>query len=168
MAHDVFISYASPDKPTADAICSALEQKGIRCWMAPRDVLPGQVWAAAIVEAIAACRVLVLIVSEATERSSHVPREVERAADRELVIVPFRVSDTKLHGSLEYFLQSRHWLDAMTPPLEAHIRRLCDAVTHLLSLAATGQQGRLSTGPIRVTAHFAYFVHTGTECCLLT
>src|SRR5687767_10738713 len=139
MGHDVFISYASPDKATADAICNGLEQKGIRCWVAPRDILPGQVWATAIVEAISACRVMVLIVSEAAGQSTHVAREVERAADRELVIVPFRVCDTKLHGSLEYFLQSRHWLDAMSPPLEAHISRLSEVVTRLLSPVASGR-----------------------------
>jgi hypothetical protein len=52
MAHDVFISYSSRDKPTADAVCAALESHGIRCWIAPRDVLPGMEWGEAIVNAI--------------------------------------------------------------------------------------------------------------------
>jgi hypothetical protein len=167
MGHDVFVSYPSPDKTIADAICGALEQNGIRCWVAPRDVLPGQVWAAAIVEAISACRVMVLIVSEATDRSTHVAREVERAADRELVIVPFRVCDAKLNGTLEYFLQSRHWLDAMTPPLEAHIARLCDVVSRLLAPAAGYAPRRPTSGPVRVTVHLAYFARTGTPCCFI-
>jgi len=34
-------------------------------------------------------------------------------------------------GALEYHLGTVHWLDAMTPPLEAHLRRLADAL-HLL------------------------------------
>lgn len=167
MSYDVFISYASPDKTTAAAICNALEAKGIRCWIAFRDVLPGQVWAAAIIDAISACRVMVLIVSESTDRSSHVAREVERAADRELVIVPFRLSETKLNGSLEYFLQSRHWLDAMTPPLEEHINRLCDVVARLLSPAGSNALNWSSIGPVRVTVHFAFFVATGTHCCFI-
>jgi hypothetical protein len=45
MAHDVFISYSSKDKPTADAACAILESKGIRCWIAPRDILPSADWA---------------------------------------------------------------------------------------------------------------------------
>jgi len=36
MAHDVFVSYASGDKPVADAVCSTLESHGVRCWIAPR------------------------------------------------------------------------------------------------------------------------------------
>jgi len=41
IAHDVFVSYASDDKPTADAVCASLEARGIRAWIAPRDILPG-------------------------------------------------------------------------------------------------------------------------------
>ena len=41
MAHDVFISYSAKDKTTADGVCATLEAKGIRCWIAPRDILPG-------------------------------------------------------------------------------------------------------------------------------
>lgn len=63
MAHDVFISYSHHDKPQADAVCATLEAKGIRCWIAPRDVIPGQEWGAAIVEAIRASRVMVLVFS---------------------------------------------------------------------------------------------------------
>ncbi len=40
MAHDVFISHSAKDKATADAVCAVLEAEGIRCWIAPRDVLP--------------------------------------------------------------------------------------------------------------------------------
>ena len=41
MAHDVFLSYSSQDKPIAEAVCGTLEGKRIPCWVAPRDVLPG-------------------------------------------------------------------------------------------------------------------------------
>jgi hypothetical protein len=48
MAHDVFISYSSKDKPLADGICANLEAVGIRCWTAPRDIGPGEDWPTAI------------------------------------------------------------------------------------------------------------------------
>ena len=54
MAHDVFISYSHHDKPTADAVCAKLEEDGIRCWYAPRDIQPGADWAGSIVHAIEA------------------------------------------------------------------------------------------------------------------
>jgi TIR domain len=37
-----FISYASQDKPVADAVCQALERAGMACWIAPRNVVPGE------------------------------------------------------------------------------------------------------------------------------
>lgn len=39
---DVFLSYSSKDKTTADAVVSDLEGHGIKCWYAPRDITPGQ------------------------------------------------------------------------------------------------------------------------------
>ena len=48
MAHEVFISYASQDKAVADAMCATLEARQIRCWMAPRDILPGIPYAEAL------------------------------------------------------------------------------------------------------------------------
>ena len=52
MAHDVFVSYSSKDKPTADAVCATLEGRGIRCWVARRDILPGTDWGESIIDAI--------------------------------------------------------------------------------------------------------------------
>jgi len=42
MNRDAFISYASQDGATARAQCDLLEDSGIACWMAPRDVQPGR------------------------------------------------------------------------------------------------------------------------------
>ena len=52
MPSDVFISYSSADKPTADAACAVLERAGVRCWIAPRDIGPGEEWGSAILEAL--------------------------------------------------------------------------------------------------------------------
>ncbi len=46
---DVFVSYASQDAAVANSIVETLEAHGIKCWIAPRDVRPGTVYADAIV-----------------------------------------------------------------------------------------------------------------------
>src|SRR5262247_1823569 len=79
MAHDVFISYSHVDKATADAACATLERAGIRCWVAPRDITPGDEWGAAIIKAIDQCRAIVLIFSSSANNSRQIRREVERA-----------------------------------------------------------------------------------------
>src|ERR1051326_2355713 len=49
---DIFISHSSKDKAAADAVCAALERHGIGCWIAPRDIVPGTDWSAAIVDGL--------------------------------------------------------------------------------------------------------------------
>ena len=134
MSHDVFISYSSFDKAAADATCAALEGSGIRCWIAPRDIIPGKEWGDAIIEAIHSARVLVLIFSASANTSPQIRREVERAVHKGLPIIPLRIEDIAPTHSLEYFIGTVHWLDALTPPFEGHLRRLSDSVKALLQI----------------------------------
>lgn len=133
MAHEVFVSYSHDDKPQADAVCAKLESKGIRCWIAPRDVVPGQEWGAAIVDAIRSSRVMVLMFSSHANTSPQIRREVQLAVKAETVLIPFRIEDIAPAESLEYFLGTPHWLDALTPPLEEHLDRLAVAVASFLA-----------------------------------
>ena len=68
MPHDAFISYSQVDKTVADSICEALENDGIVCWYAPRDVEVGD-WDAAIMDALANCRVMILVWSKHSDQS---------------------------------------------------------------------------------------------------
>ena len=133
MAHDVFISYSSKDKQVADAVCSTLESNGMRCWIAPRDVLAGEEYAASLVYGLSDSRLMVLVFSAGSNRSPQVLREVERAVSKGLPILPLRIEDVPMSPAMEYYISSRHWLDALTPPLEQHLFRLCDSVKVLLS-----------------------------------
>jgi hypothetical protein len=128
MPYDLFISHSSIDRKIADAICHHLEERGIRCWVAPRDLAPGESWAAGIVNGLEKCRAMVLIFSEHSNRSEHVAREIERAVSKSVVIFPFRIDATPMRKELEYFISATHWLDAMTEPVEQHIEALGDAV----------------------------------------
>ena len=132
MAHNVFISHSAKDKPTADAVCAVLESKGFRCWVAPRDIIPGKDWGESIVDAIKGARVMVLIFSGHANDSPQIKREVERAVNKGIPIIPFRIEDVEPKASLEYFLSTPHWLDAFTPPLEEHLRYLAQIIGPIL------------------------------------
>ncbi len=134
MAHDVFISHSNKDKTVADAVCSTLEKRGIRCWIAPRDVPPGQSWPAAIVDAISNSKVFVLIFSDISNQSKQVTTEVGEAFDNGIPIVPLRIDDVKPSQEMGYYIKSIHWLDAMTPPMERHLDKLAESVEALLSV----------------------------------
>ncbi len=132
MAFDAFISYASPDKTVADAVCARLEAAGIRCWIAPRDVTPGIPWAESIMQAIDGAKVMILVFSDHANKSAQVPREVERAISHSKPIIPFRIENVTPTGSLDYYIKSVHWLDAMTPPMERHIDSLAANVRRMV------------------------------------
>ena len=139
MAHDVFISYSSRDKPIADAVCAGLEAAGVRCWIAPRDIVGGQSWASAIIGGIENARVMVVVFTDNVNASPQVLSEVERAVHKRLWLVSLRIEDVAPSKDFEYFLSSRHWLDAITPPVQRHIQKLADDIRRLLELPARPQ-----------------------------
>lgn len=143
--YDVFISYSTDDKMAADATCAALESNGVRCWIAPRDILPGRIWGEAIISGIECSSLMVLLYSARSNDSSQVMREVERAVAKRIPIITLRLEDIIPSKTLEYFISSAHWLDALTPPLTQHLVRLSEAVKILLS-----QQG----APAALTPQF--------------
>jgi hypothetical protein len=132
MAHDVFISHSNQDKAIADAVCATLERNKIRCWIAPRDVIPGVVYAEALIDALNQSKIMVLVFSSSSNKSIQVMREVERAVNKGIAIIPFRIENVVPSKAMEYFLSVPHWLDALTPPLEKHLQKLSDTVQALL------------------------------------
>ena len=136
MPYDVFISHSSKDRLTANAVCNRLESAGIRCWIAPRDIIPGEGWSAAIMRGIDASKVMVLIFSENANVSAHVRREVAHACDHEITVIPMRIRDITPKEGLKYYLDELHWLVALTPPLENHLETLTTSVKNIL----TGEQ----------------------------
>lgn len=151
MAHDVFISHSTIDKAVSDAACAALESGGIRCWVAPRDVQAGRSFAGEITRAIQESKIMVLIFSAHSNNSEQVLREVQLAVKARLHIIQFRIEDVHLNDDLEYFLSTPHWLDALTPPLENHLRRLETSIKTLLDDATAERAARRSapTVPVR-------------------
>ena len=142
MAHDVFISYPSENKSVAFAICAKMEEKHIRCWIAPRDILPGQNYAEALFDAIGSSSIFILVLSENTNHSPHIISEVQRAFNTNRVLIPFRIEDIEPSKALQYYLGSSHWLDALTPPIEQKIDELVNVVKINLHIPPEPSQGQ--------------------------
>lgn len=136
MPFDVFISYAFSDKGTADAVCAALETEGVRCWIAPRDIVPGHDWAKSIVDALNDSGMMLLVFSSHANASSLIPREVETAVSRGKFILPVRIEEVMPTAGLKFLLSAAHWLDAFRRPLD--IRYISQAVLGILRAQKTG------------------------------
>ncbi|MGA3170716.1 MAG: toll/interleukin-1 receptor domain-containing protein [Chthoniobacteraceae bacterium] len=160
MPHDVFISHSSADKDVANAICKALEGAGVRCWIAPRNIEPGADWSVAIMEAMK-CPAMVLVFSAHSNDSAHVQREVGRAFAKGLTVIPFRVEKIEPNGSMEYYLASVHWLDAVTAPLDPHLENLAERVKLLLAKAAKHEETDHSKETATIPVHMPETAHSG-------
>ncbi len=135
MKHDLFISYSNVDSACAQAVCRSLEQAGLRCWIAPRDIVPGSDWAEQIIDAMNAVRIMLFVFSASSNASQQVKREIERAVHKNLVVIPLRIENVLPSKSLEYFLSSQHWFDAFAQPLESYMEALAN---HVRAIAQQG------------------------------
>ena len=78
----IFISYSSKNTDEATNICNMLENAGQSCFLAYRDIVGGSVYAEELVNAIEKSDVVLLLLSEGSNNSPHVLREVERSCSK--------------------------------------------------------------------------------------
>ncbi|WP_187367580.1 toll/interleukin-1 receptor domain-containing protein [Bacteroides bouchesdurhonensis] len=116
LTHDVFISYSSCDQKIAEGLSAYLEQNGIRCFVAYRDIPRGVVWAAAITKAIEDCKMMVVIFSDNFNKSVQVGREIELCANENKPILTFKITNHDFEGTAKYYLNSINWIDAFPNP----------------------------------------------------
>jgi len=138
MSGQIFISYAVEDKDVGAVVCEVLEGAGWKCWIAPRNILPGGDWGEAIIDAINQSRLMVLVYSESACNSVQVKREVERAVSKDVTILPFRIENTPVSKSLEYYLATAVWLDASSTPVASHLEVLKQTVSRLIGPPQSG------------------------------
>ncbi len=115
---EAFISHTSTDAGKAKELCELLEARGVRCWIAPRDIVPGDDYRASIVKAIEVTPVVLLLLSEEANGSVHVAAEIERAVAKRKRVVTLRLEkDVQFGERLELHLSATHWLDAWNTSL---------------------------------------------------
>lgn len=111
--HEVFVSYSSKNKKIVDAIVADFERNGVKCWYAPRDIMPGEPWAAAITRALESAKVMLLVYTSESNSSHQVMNEVNLAASANKVIVPFRLTQEQMNDQLAYYLARYQWVDGV-------------------------------------------------------
>lgn len=114
---DIFISHASSDKATADSLVDMLEARGVNCWIAPRNIRPGQDYGEAILRGIEESVMFVLVFSASADASKHVLREVDRAIGFDKVIVPIKFDMSLPTGGMNYRLCTVQWVNSSKVPI---------------------------------------------------
>ena len=130
---DVFISYSTKDKAVADDVCSALENSGIKCWIAPRNIQPGTPYARAIINGITSAKIFLLVLTPDSNDSEHVINEVDIAFNAKKTIIPFFAEEVALNPELNYYLSRKQWLIAY-PNYKLQLDKLVVAIADNLKL----------------------------------
>ena len=112
--YDIFISYSSKDSHIAFMLCEALENKGLICWIAPRDVEAGH-YADSIVEGVESSKLFVLLFSQNSNDSRPVLNELEMAMASKLLIIPARIEEVLPSKAMKFYLMTTHWFDIFEP-----------------------------------------------------
>lgn len=123
----VFISYATADRKEALSVCKALERRGTKCWIATRDVQPGENYQEAIVRAIRQARALVLVFSEAANNSDEIKKELSLVSRFHVPLMALRIEDVEPSDAFAYELSTRQWIDAFDSwdkSLDSLVRRI--------------------------------------------
>ena len=130
---DVFISHSSQNKQLANEICQMLEGHNFKCWIAPRNIRPGESYPKGIMNGITNSKMMVLVFTRDANDSGPVANEIENACNMKKVIIPFIAENVQMNDDLKYYLQRTHHLIAYPNPKE-HFDELVNAISETLGL----------------------------------
>src|SRR5271170_3540517 len=111
MSASIFISYASQDQKVATTLCKALEGRNFKCWIAARDIAPGENFQIAIVRAIRAAKIMLLVFTSNSNNSDEMAKELALASQSKLIVVPLRIDDVRPNDAFAYEFATRQWID---------------------------------------------------------
>lgn len=159
-----FISHAKADAKKAQAIAEGLEKRGVKCWIAPRDVKAGRAYGDEIIRGIESARSFVLLLSKASNDSAFVAREVERAVSKKKPIFAVRIADVQPAPALELFISGTQWIDAFPGRLATHVDRLANMLAEEEGQTPSGPGGDSPPPPYKPPK---WAVPLGAAACLL-
>jgi hypothetical protein len=144
----VFISHSSQDRRIALRVCEALERFGLGCWLASRDIGPGDNFQEAIVRAIRTVHVMVLIFTGNANNSDEIKKEIALASQNHLGVIPLRTEDVAPSDAFLYELSTRQWVDAFDD-WDRAMRRLADQIAEMAGQQPAATPSGASRAPRR-------------------
>jgi uncharacterized membrane protein YgcG len=139
MSASVFISYASQDQKVANTLCKALEGRGFSCWIASRNIAPGENFQIAIVRAIRGAKIMLLVFTGNSNNSDEMAKELALASQSKLIVVPLLIDDVRPNDAFSYEFATRQWIDFFSD-WETAIEQLAHRIAAALATEAPAAQ----------------------------
>lgn len=102
----VFISYSTANQRSADAFRNLFTKHGYSTWMAPYDIPPGRKYAEVINKAIKGCDCFALLLTNQSQDSIWVAKEVERAVHYRKLLIPISLENVVLNDEFEFYIST--------------------------------------------------------------
>lgn len=142
---DIFISFSSKDDVTAKKICDFIESNNISCFISLRDLIAGEEYAMQLLDNIDSAKAVLLVLSNASNNSPHVLREIEYAVGHNVPILVYPIEEVKLSKSMEYFLMTHQWINLDSNQNQ----KLLEGINHIFELSKYVKKDKKSSSPKR-------------------
>ena len=142
----IFVCYSSKDEAIARGVVEFLEAEGLDCWIASRDVQPGQNYQETIVQALEKAQGIVFLFSESSGTSGEIKKELSLAGGYKTPVFPLRLSPITPTGALRYELATRQWIDIF-PDREQALHKLARTISHVLDAPAAADHDGFEASP---------------------
>jgi len=104
MAAEVFISYSSLDRDRVMPVVESLRGNGISVWVDEGNIHAADLWSEQIVQAIASCQVMVVMLSGNSTDSHNVVKEAMLASEQKKALLPVYLEPAEIPAKLQYQL----------------------------------------------------------------
>lgn len=102
-----FISYSTKNQSAADAMRTLFNKHDIDTWMAPYDIPAGSEYAEVLYDALSKCSCLVLMLTNVSQNSQWVRKEVNIAITNGKTIIPVKLEDIELNSMMKFYLNDQ-------------------------------------------------------------
>lgn len=134
----LFVCFSSKDETVAREVVESLEADDLKCWISLRDVLPGQNYQEAIVQALESASGIVFLFSEHSNKSQEIRKELSIGGSINVPVFPLRLSPIAASGALRYELAIRQWIDIF-PHRQHALARLAQTIKDTIAGSATSE-----------------------------
>lgn len=111
-----FVSHCSKDSKVVEQIVDVLKDCGISYWKAPEMIPTGSNYAREIPMALKNCNMFLFIVSEASQKSIWVEKELDSAINARKNIIPVRIDNTPLSDMYAFYMNNIQMIDIKVQP----------------------------------------------------
>ena len=152
---EVFISYASADRGRVLAVADRLAAAGVSVWVDRQRIEGATRWTEEIVNGIEACKVLILVCSDASMRSWAVKQELQLAGECQKALLPLILEPSRFPAQMRFFLAGWQWIEVLDRPEEQWLpevmRSLQRAGVHCQLPRSTPKAQESGVEPTRLT-----------------